>query len=99
MFIQIKGEIDMSSIDRAIIAELNKMCKDLNKLQKDRRVQKNQRLKNELGEIMGNINNAASTIKSRKRFKTQLLMYELGETMSHIDSAIDTIRSRKRFIR
>lgn len=85
----------MSSIDRAIISELNKMCKDLNKLQKNRRVQKNQRLTNELGETMGTINNAIGTIKSRKRFKNQLLMYELGETMGHIDSTIDTIRSRK----
>lgn len=86
----------MSSIDRAIIAELNKMCKDLNKLQKDQRVQKNQRIKDELGKTMGNINNAIGAIKSRKRFKNQLLMYELGETMGHIDNAIDTIRSRKR---
>lgn len=86
----------MSSIDRAIIAELNKMCKDLVKLQKDQRVQKSQRLKDELGETMGNINNSIGVIKSRKRFKNQLLMYELGETMGHIDNVIDTIRSRKR---
>ena len=99
MFIQIKEEINMSSIDRAIMAELNKMCKDLNKLKKDQRVKKSQRLKDELGETMGSINNAISVIKSRKRFKNQLLMYELGETMGHIDNAIDTTRSRKRFIR
>lgn len=61
----------MTQLNRSIISKLNQMYETLDKIQEIWIVNENKKLMNELGEIMGHIDNALDIIKNRDKVKNE----------------------------